>query len=128
MKLLNLCALLALGVMAVAFSPGPLLLSVLVMTMLAVAFGGPAFNWLKKNLLTSAPAFDGHGHINMRVDGPGAGGRHGPSRSIIFALVLIVWALILSAWSRIGHAVMKLATSAGHRLAIINLSAQPLPS
>ena len=116
---------------AVAFSPGPEVALALGVLVLTVALGVLAVPWLN-TFLTSSITDDrltGHGHINLRAVGLGAGGRHGPPRGIVVLVVMgIFWAVILSTWRRLGHAVMSLATSAGHALARTNTAAQPLPS
>jgi hypothetical protein len=118
---------------AVAFSPGPEFGLALVVIALTVAADVLAVPWLKSNFfsLTSnyADHLTGHGHVHLQADGLGAGGRHGPPRSIIVLMVLVIWALILSVWTLIGRAVVKnLAVSAGHALARTNTAVQPLPS
>ncbi len=120
-------ALGATALCAVAFSPGPDLGLALTIVALTVAFVVLAVPWLT-TFLTSSVIWGliGHGHVHLRAGGLGAGGRHGPPRSILFLLTL--WALILSMWSHAVHAAMNLGTSVGHRLANTNTSAQPLPS
>lgn len=122
MKLLFFRALSAIAAFAllIAFSPGPeiqLALAVLVATATVVL----AVPWKSNIFFTVVDDLTGHGHITQTaVDG------HGPPRWLFFMLTL--WALVLATWSRIERTVMKLASSAGHRLAQTNTSAQPLPS
>ncbi len=113
------------GCAAVAFSPGTEILIILTIVALAVTVV-LAVPWT--SFFSTADHLTGHGHIHRQAVGLGAGGRHGPPRSILSLFLLIGWALILAKWSRIQHVVMKLASSAGHRLKNINMSAQPLPS
>ena len=127
---LSFLALAASAVCAVAFSPGPEILHTLtVIALSTAALCVLAVPWLTTFLVSDDDdILTGHGHMHSRADGLRAGGRHGAPRTIAVLLVLAVWALIISVWSRIGHAVTSIATSAGHALARTNTSAQPLPS
>jgi len=130
-KILLVGALSAVAVCAVAFSPGPEILFALAMIVLiivgVVVFVHSPPTWLKTIFSTAVDdRLTGHGHISLAA-GLGAGGHHGPP-SIIFLFLLAVWAIVLTIWSRTGHAVMNLGTSAGHIMARTNTSAQPLPS
>lgn len=119
------------GCAAVAFSPGPEVLLAVTVIALAAALCVLVVPWLKSTFISHSAndsvTGHGHGHINLQATGLGAGGRHGPP-SIIFLFLLAVWAIVLTIWSRTGHAVMNLGTSAGHIMARTNTSAQPLPS
>lgn len=135
MKLLSSLALAASAVCAVAFSPGSeILFAVAIILMIfvsLVAFVHSPPTWLKTLLAFRARAVDnrltGYGHTHLRADGLGAGGRHGPPRTIAVLVMLAVWTLLMLIFSRVGHAISKLATS-GHLLARNNMSAQPLPA
>lgn len=129
-KILLVGALSAVAVCAVAFSPGPEILFALAMIVLIIV-GVAVFvhsppTWLKTIFSTAVDdRLTGHGHISLAA-GLGAGGHHGPPRSILF--VRAVWALIVAVCSRVGHAVSNFFISAGHIMARTNTAAQPLPS
>lgn len=132
MRRLAFFALGAAALCAVAFSPGPEVLLAVTVIVLTAALCVLAVPWLKSTFISHSAADSvtghGHGHINLRADGLGAGGRHGPPHTIAGLVILTLWALILAIWSRAGLAVTKLGTSAGHIIVRTNTSAQPLPS
>lgn len=123
-------AFLALGATAlcaaVGYSPGPEVLFPLTFIALTIiALAVVAVPWLKSTFsLAADDLLTGHGHVHLRADGLGAGGRHGPPRTVSVLVMLAVWALVTRVW----HALMSLGTSAGHGLSNTNTAAQPLPS
>lgn len=132
MRRLAFFALGAAALCAVAFSPGPEVLLAVTVIVLTAALCVLAVPWLKSPFISHSAAYSvtghGNGPINLRADGLGAGGRHGPPHIIAVLVILTLWALIVAICSRVGHAVTKLGASAGHIMARTNTAAQPLPS
>ena len=119
MRRIAFIALGAVALCAVAFSPGP----EVALALTIIALGVIAVPWLKTLLTFTSRSIDiliGHGHVHLRADGLGAGGRHGPPRSI-FVLMLAVWTAVVTLI--INHFI-----SAGGNPSRANMSAQPLPS